>query len=392
MNTQTTQSSISATNKTVEYVEDSIAYFMDALQSDLIYTIRLHRTDRDNEQESIIYLVDSYATQWRKVETSRASMDALILYVKSIETDLKAKDGVKIDYWNQKDNPANTILTIKKKSRKSSSALFKQGINPAVYNFVEKAYTSGVNILIVGQTGQGKTGFLNTLMDSSKDYTPTVVASYVKEMMFGSDHSEIVEIVGNYNAAAAHALNMNIPRVVIDDVIITEEMIEFMGKRSEKGTQYVVTGHGLPLSLAETGEAATCSFVEWSDKHPFDIEVDIALKKRADGKGRDMVIVGVHELITEDGTTSLRTLFSGNEFIQDPTRHIRRKMEGKTRGIKHDDTRFKLYSPPLVASDEEEIGEVMAHQKALGEFLHEANAYEALAHFNEVDKFLSKFQ
>jgi hypothetical protein len=319
-------------------------------------------------------------------------MDALIPYVKSIETDLKAKDGVKIDYWNQKDNPANTILTIKKKNRKSSSALFKQGINPAVYNFIEKAYTSGVNILIVGQTGQGKTGFLNTLMDSSKDYTPTVVASYVKEMMFGSDHSEIVEIVGNYNAAAAHALNMNIPRVIIDDVVITEEMIEFMGKRSEKGTQYVVTGHGLPLSLAEKGEAATCSFVEWSDKHPFDIEVDIALKKRADGKGRDMVIVGVHELITEDGTTILRTLFSGNEFIQDPTRHIRRKMEGKTRGIKHDDTRLKLYSPPLVTSSAEEIEEVLTHSDALGAFIQAHNDYEAISHFNELDKFLNKFK
>jgi hypothetical protein len=213
-------------------------------------------------------------------------------------------------------------------------------------------------------------------------------------MMFSDAHSEIIEIVGAYNAAAVHALNMNIKRVVIDDMVLDEDMLPFMAKKSNMGTQYVMTGHGLPLPLAERNEAATSPLIEFSDTHPFDLEVDIALVPKKDGKGRNMEIVGVHELIIEDeGYTKLRTLFSGNEFVQDPTRSIRRKMEGKTRsaqGPKYGLERSTM--PPLVTSSEEEIEEVLTHSDALGAFIQASNDYEAIGHFLELNKFLSKFK
>jgi len=377
----------------IPYVEDALAYFRDALPKFSTYMVRVMSHEHEDNKDYRIEIADSDSSFYSKIKSSSESINSVIDYISTNQDALEKEYDLKISFWKQRVG-SNTIVTARKLSRKSSNTLIRQGVNAEVYKFVEKAYQSGVNIMIAGQTASGKTSFLNTLMDSSKDYLPTVLTSSFDEMMFGTDHREIIKLISREESIVNHAMSMNTPRMVLDEMYPVTKHYAAMKKIAGKGKQFVMVVHTGTVAMADEKEELSDILIDYQKEHPFEIRVDVKLD-RVNGEYFPS-IVAVHELIAGKQKTVMQTLYSGDKFIKHPTRSIRRKMEGKTKprkGISLDNGEVDFSSmPALVAVSNEEKKELLVHRDALSALLHESNAYEALNHFNAIDEFLKRIK
>lgn len=200
------------------------------------------------------------------------------------------------------------------------------GMSKEAGEFLLKAYSSGVNILIGGETASGKTYFLNSLADSCKDSKPTILIHDIAEMSFSNDHNDITEFIANDCARLLQTATVLKPYRVIADGFY-RDMTDEMNKAVDAGIQIVNTMHITPEADA-TGKLDQYS--EYCPDNPFELRVDLKMGPKVDGKKRVVHVVGIHQLIDSTkskGSKEVRTLFSGLSKISEPTRTLRRKME-----------------------------------------------------------------
>lgn len=338
-------------------------------------------------------ITDAKTSIVTKFLSTSESITELTEYVEANKHELIKEHNISIDSWLQ-PGTKNRIMTVRKNVRHDPGFLIEQGMNAEVYKFVEQAYLAGVNIIIAGETSSGKTSLLNTLMDSSKSYDPTVLVTSFDEMKFGYTRKEIIKLIGKEDESLVnHAITMNATRTVLDEMYSATNDFTTMRVMSGQGKQFIMAVHAFPVAKADEKEKLYDTAVNYQSDHPFEIRVDIKLERK-NGE-RIPSIVAVHELVLDKGQTTMRTLFSGDKFIQDPTRSIRRKLEGKTRRQKEPMGNAKLRgseTPTLMAVTEAQRKELIAHKDALSAFLHETGDYEAIAHFNALDEFLSRLK
>ena len=372
------------------HVEDALKYFREVLPKYSTYNIWINRFKNDDSIE--IKDADSLAPT--RVTASRESISELVDYTRNNKESLEKEYGVKIGHWDH-DDDSDVVVTLRKNTRKHSGEIIDNGVSREVYDFIETAYQAGVNIVISGRSETAMGSFLNILMDSSKDYTPTVLISSNSDMVFGSDHREIAQIIGADGGLVQHGMTMNTPRVVLDEMYSAVEDFENMAMSAKQGKQYIMVANSSPTELARLNEKAKDYIFESKARHPFELRVDIGYKK-LNGK-KVITVIAVHELIFDKGETFMRTLFSGNYSVADPTRSIRRKLEGKTRrqkefGVKNIRNANASEMPALIAVSEKEKEELLIHRDALSAFLHATGDHEALKHFNAMDKFLNQLK
>lgn len=284
-------------------------------------------------------------------------------------------------------------VRIVKKTRISAQRLIDEAsVSQATYDFIEKAYKSGVNILISGQTGSGKTSFLNVLMDSSKDYQQTVLVSDIEEMSFGMDHDEIVEIRGGRSdqRLAKSAIMMNPKRIVFDDFIPNSETMTLLNESAKNGFQLVQTVHATPIHMAT--EATRDELENYMPEHPYEIRVDVMIKSIESTNPQAKKIYGfsvvaVHQIIKDRNGSTMRTLFSGYKQVSEPTRTLRRKIEAglEYAGMDRKDRPMVPPAPSFISVTEEMKAEVLKSRDALENLLKEHGSDEMREHFKSLD-------
>lgn len=283
---------------------------------------------------------------------------------------------------------------IYRQTRKNFDSFVEQGcLSREAANFLQKAYSAGINILIGGQTGAGKTTFLNYLADSCKDYKSTILLQDVGEMSFGIDHREITEMVSSQCGRLLHSAFILKPQRLLVDGIYEDRSPE-MNKITDAGIQIVNTTHFTPQGKS-TGQVDP--YTDYHPDHPFEIRVDLKMRKRENplpGQWRYYIdVVGIHQLIEDSGSKGkiMRTLFASLETVDEPTRSLRRKIESGLRNavpqrMLADDMEA---SRPLVSVSEEEKDELLATCEAVEKHLEKNTGLKE--RFASIKALLAKF-
>lgn len=261
-------------------------------------------------------------------------------------------------------------------------------------DFLTSAYSAGVNILIGGTTGAGKTTFLTYLADSCKDYKSTILIHDVAEMSFGIDHQEIIELIAaRCGSLLQSAITLKPQRLLTDGIY--EDRTADLNQAADAGIQIVNTTHLIPVA---NGTGKIDSYSEFYTDHPFEIRVDLQMRKKEvvePGKNsRYLDVVGIHQLIEDgpDKAKQMRTLFSSLEKLDEPTRSLRRKIEaGKkiTAAPKGNVVVDNASIRPLVSVSEEEKLELIEHRDVLTEYF--KNRKGLRERFEVIAKVISKF-
>lgn len=284
---------------------------------------------------------------------------------------------------------------IHRQTRKNFGSFVEQGgMSREAAAFLQKAYSAGVNILIGGTTGSGKTTFLNYLADSCKDYKSTILLQDVGEMSFGIDHREITEMVSSQCGSLLHSAFVLKPQRLLADGIYEDRSPE-MNKITDAGIQIVNTTHFTPQGKS-TGQVD--SYTDYHPDHPFEIRVDLKMRKRENplpGQWRYYIdVLGIHQLIEDSASKGkiMRTLFASLETVDEPTRSLRRKIESGLRNtaprrmLQADDMKSNR---PLVSVSEEEKDELLATCEAVEKNLEKDAALKE--RFKSIKTLLAKF-
>lgn len=326
------------------------------------------------------------------VALDEASLPATLKYFQ----ENKAKFGEEFDVsYDLHTSRLGFSIRILKKSRVSHTQLLRtSNVTEEVYGFIDQAYKAGVNIMISGATGVGKTTFLNTLMDSSKDYQRTVFITSVDEMSFGNDHKEIVEIHGeNSSNLIIAALRMAPYRVVIDENYPDEYL---MMNAASCGTQLVQVMHFTPVANATEKDSDELN--SRLANNPYELRVDVERKKVITAENPDgefvFSVVAVHQLLDENGQKKMRTLYSGAEHVADPSRHLRRKIQS---GLEHAEKTGSSYDgrestiDPFVSITAKSKDRLLEHRDAVEEYLRENGTPEIQQRFRMIDTVIRMF-
>lgn len=377
-------------------ITDVLQYFQDSIENPEIYSFRLHFTETKDAAVSIIYANKPGALSAAlTVEQS----EALWYHVMESKHELESTFGVPLEI-REPPTYARRHFSLTKKSRISADGMITQLSFPenytykqVVYDFLESAYVAGINIIIEGKTYSGRSRLLNTIMDSAKDYKPTVLVNTFPEMLFGADHREITEIRSNKPAGLIRqVLRMTPFRVVMDDVFVDEKTMETVVAAAMAGTQFVATGYTTPsaLSTPETDHLSS-----YYAEHPYELRVHVDISWNDDQTKLESNILSisqiVHQKIGKSDTTSNRLLFDRDHKVAEPTRTLRRKMDAVKATPPAKPIFVEKPVPTFVSISPEEQVLLEEYREALREHFKTQNVL-LRAKFREIDRILEKFQ
>jgi hypothetical protein len=378
-------------------VTDVIQYFQHSIERPDIYSLRLNLT---GTREAVLSLIHTSKRGSISSELPFDQAEALWSHVVKSQHELASTFGVSVVETKEAVNCTRRRFSITKKTRVSADSTIQQkSAQMEAYKFLEAAYIAGINIIIEGQTGSGKSRLLNTLMDSAKDYNPTVLICNSPEMVFGNDHREITEIRGNLatNPRLAQVLRMSPHRVVMDDVFVDEKTMKAIVTSAMSGTQFVVTGY---TNSSEVATSDTDRISSRYAEHPYELRVHVALSGGDNSTQSKCDILSVqqivHQKIGNSDTTSNRLLFDHEKMVAEPTRTLRRKMEAarKREAVKPTVVSIPAFGetpvPALVSITPEEKVLLEAYRDDLREHFKTENIL-LRAKFREIDWILAKF-
>jgi hypothetical protein len=377
-------------------VTDVIKYFQDTIEHPDIYSLRFYLT---GTQEAVISLVHASKTGSVSSELPIDQAEALWSHVVESQQELKSHYGVAVVDIKEAANGKRRSFSITKKSRISADAMIQNSAQREAYDFLEAAYSAGINIIIEGKTYSGKSRLLNTLMDSSKDYKPTVLVNTFPEMIFGNDHREITEIRSDKPATLIRqVLRMDPSRVVMDDVFVDEETMRMIVAVAKTGTQFVATGY---IDSSELFSSSTDHLASRYAEHPYELRVHVELRRNDDENRLEFNILSikqiVHQKIRNYDTTSNWLLFDHEKKVAEPTRTLRRKMEAAQRR-KVESDKLPVESlpapeenpvPTFVSITQEERMRLELYRESLREHFKTQNIL-LRSKFREIDRILEK--
>lgn len=377
-------------------VTDVIKYFQDTIENPDIYSLRFYI---NGTQEAVISLVHTNKNGSVSSELPIDQAEALWSHVvESQHHELKSTYGVGVVDIKESVNGTRRSFSITKKSRISADAMI-QPTQREAYDFLEAAYSAGINIIIEGKTYSGKSRLLNTLMDSSKDYKATVLVNTFPEMIFGNDHREITEIRSDKpDTLIRQVLRMDPSRVVMDDVFVDEETMGMIVAVAKTGTQFVATGY---LDSAELFSENTDQLAALYAEHPYELRANVDLKWNDDKTKLEFNILSVkqivHQKIRNYDTTSNRLLFDREKKVAEPTRTLRRKMEAAHRSMAESGKRpvasiptpEETPVPTLVSITPEERMRLELYRESLREHFKTQNIL-LRSKFHEIERILEK--
>lgn len=269
------------------------------------------------------------------------------------------------------------------------------------YKFLKAAYSVGINILIEGASGSGKTSLLKTLINSTEDNERTILLTPFFEM----ETPKITQIKGDDPLWLIHqARRMNPFRIIMDDLSIKEKEMDSIVSGALTGTQFISTGYTAPHSTFSETDSLSSRYIQ----HPYELRIHVAVKRNSDHGKRELDILSIsqiiHQKISKAGkvydATSNHLLFEGDKKVADPTRTLRRKIELKQRtNSPRSETSSSLKNDPnsngpsaniLVSLSPQEKAKLLEHHVVLRE--HFQTQSETLQEsFKEIENLLARF-
>lgn len=274
------------------------------------------------------------------------------------------------------------------------------------YDFLQAAYSAGINIIIEGGIYSGRTSLLNTLMNSPEDHQSTILLT--PDNFVETGNPAITQIKGDDSAWLIHQARRLDPfRIVMDDLSINDETMKSVISGALTGTQFISTGYteGEGPSNPETDPLSSLY-----REHPYELRVHVAIQWNNDKTKLEFNLLSVSQIVHQKVSrvsitgskhffdiTSNRLLFDGDRKVADPTRTMRRKMEAAQRLLNSNtqqtlgsDSFTATSSPTFVSLTPNEKAELLEHRAALHE--HFQSQSEALRkRFSEIEKLLAKF-
>jgi hypothetical protein len=377
-------------------ITDVPQYLRDILESPHNYALRLYITD--TQEQASLAIVKTYSNEPVRMLLTPEDAAQLWSYITESRRDLKDRYDVLIDIREASIHESQSLSVTKNTRMSVESLISDKSITREAYDFLKTAYRAGINIIIEGATGSGRTRFLNTLMDSARDYKPTLLVNSFPEMFFGFNRSELTEIRSeNPSQLLSQLLSMNQPRMILDDTPIDYTLMPEVVKKANSGIQFVATGYRSVSTVPGSNNDFLASvYVE----HPFELRVHVKTVWNCYEKRSEFTVLSVEQIIQQKVgkliTSRNRLLFSNFGKVAEPTRILRRKMEAYAQQINTINSSVsQLTVTPeapatLVAITAEQKEQLAEHLAALAEHL--KNQSPALrGKFEEIEKILAKF-
>lgn len=293
------------------YIEDPIAYFKDILHLPEVYGVHA----RIYQKKFTFYVALARANQLVEFDAPYAAGEDFFFYIEKDLERIERENDVSISVHGIEG--ISTIRIIKNARMSFAPMIEAGGTTKEVCDFISQAYRKGVSIAISGVTGAGKTRFLNTLIEANQDGKETVIVSSMKEMIFNDESRRQVEIIGDTGNLLEGAVAIGHNRIIIDEYYPGEDALnKLFTEHLEK--QFIYTTHHSPIPKA-TGEEEDTTVFRIRGDHNFQLRVDLEMIRIEELERKNIpTIAAVHEIVNIDGKYSLRTLFSKNEFAQEP--------------------------------------------------------------------------
>lgn len=293
------------------HLDDPIAYFKDILHLPEVYGVHA----RIYKKKFTFFVSLARADQLVEFDAPYAAGEDFFFYIEKDLERIERANDVSISVHSIEDM---STIRITKNARMSFAPMIEAGgATEEVCGFISQAYRKGVSMAISGVTGAGKTRFLNTLIEANQDGKETVIVSSFQEMVFNYNHRRQVEIVGDTGNLLEGAVAIGHNRIIIDEYYPGEDALNalFTGHLEK---QFIYTTHHSPI-LRATGEEEDTTVFRIQGEHNFQLRVDLEMIRIDEPERKNIpTIVAVHEIVNIDGNYSLRTLFSKNEFVQEP--------------------------------------------------------------------------
>lgn len=182
------------------------------------------------------------------------------------------------------------------------------------FEFLQQAYDSGLNIVVQGKAGVGKTDLLSTLAENSADDSLTVFVDTRSEIRIPDHKQDVVVISGNAKSSLNAALKVSAQRVLFDSPGEFDGR-DFFARIADKNVQIVMT------TLESTSD--TFKWMKNSKtEYPFAIEVTFGFIGKIDS---------ISQISTANGVFGTNVLWERKEGVLSkeaaPSRNIRRKIE-----------------------------------------------------------------
>lgn len=274
---------------------------------------------------------------------------------------------------------------------------------PEAYKFLQKAYNTGINIIIEGVTCSGRTTLLKNLINSAENNESTILLTPFFEM----ETPKVTQIKGDDPLWLIHqARRMNPFRIVMDDLHIKEEEMELIVSGALTGTQFVSTGYtDSSRNFSET-DSLSSRYVQ----HPYELRVHVALTWNDEKKKGEFDILSISQIIHQkvsntggdrksiyDSTSNL-LLFEGDNKVAFPTRTMRRKIEfaQHLQNPKNDSvsslkspTFTETSAPNFVSVSPEDKAKLLKHREILHEHF-QSQSEHLQESFKEIEKLLAR--
>ena len=232
-----------------------------------------------------------------------------------------------------------------------------------MFSFLSEAYRAGINIMVQGNTGCGKTTFIRALYEGANDEKVTALLDENNELLFPDTMDNFIAIRGSIENIANTTLKIAPARVVMDDFRLRYSKIAgFMEKCAKANIQMISSMHGSIERLAECKDGFVI---------PFEIEVELIRGK----------VKAINQVVVSGRKVEKNALwkFEDGEFLKlnIPSRTLRRKIEQNLEKATKEISEVKdvqkanaaSSANPLVTISEQEKEELMEAMKTIQKFM-----------------------
>lgn len=331
-------------------------FVMRGLQQDSLFRASLYAPYSVGEKGTAVEFSSNDLRFSYEIDASQEVFAAVCEILEAKKETLEKKYNVNIRLYAD-----NKSIQFQKKYRVDYRKLIGyETLTEEMFEFLSEAYRAGINIMVQGNTGSGKTTFIRALYEGANDTKVTALLDENSELLFPDTMDNFIALRGSNDNIASTALKISPARVVVDDLRLRYSKIaDFMEKCVKANIQMISSMHGSIERIAECKDGFVI---------PFEIEVELI---RGKVKAINQVIVSGQKV-----EKNVLWKFENDEFLKlnIASRTLRRKIAQnlekaakETSDVKEPTTLST--AKPLVTISEQEKEELMEAMKTIQKFM-----------------------
>lgn len=302
-----------------DVVDNVLSFVRESLTNPNIYRIAVTKYDEGNVN------IEGTNGHRKNLDANMKQIEYAISKLQPEADEISKKHNV---IFEVNLHESGSRISFRRNIRVGVEPFIKNGtINELMVEFLQDAYRAGVNIVIGGNTGSGKTTFLRMLSESVNDAKITALIDTNSELLFAEGRDDFIALRGSYLTALKSAVKFQPARIIVDEVPHYGKELEAFEEAANSDIQLVGTMHSISVERASDYSRAS----NFSTKWPFEIGVNLKWEKVGENKYVHYVSEIIQFTVSEGGSVTSRVLWKveDNNFIlvEEPSRNLRRKIE-----------------------------------------------------------------